>query len=208
MAEAEQSKEGIPWTTIATVLLSIPVTCVTLIGSVWLIKKTRLENRKLELEIREKEIALADASASANGRDFVQLVADPLFEGRRVGEIILRAILLALILQSWRLGTLILSDLNPYGAYYTFYPRPNLWVTVPLYLLVLAIKIAPIVGYYVVLIGMGTSIGFDILRHLNVGIPKFVDRFRSHVKLWYLLLTVAIFLITGSRYYESANFVL
>lgn len=191
---------GIPWPTVLTAILSVPVTVLGVIGSVWLAKKTRLESRKLELEIREKEIALGDIPNTSSEKRFARLVAEPLFEGRRVQEIILRSILLLLILQAWQIGTLVLTNLVPRGVYYTFTPQPSEWLLIPLYLLVLAVKLAPTVGYYVVLIGMGFSIVLDILAHLNIRVPDVIDKFRRRSKVWYMLLTLVVLVIAASSY--------
>lgn len=203
---ADTAKEGIPWTTVLTAIVSVPATIFTLIGSAWLIKKTRLENRKLELEIEEKEIALGKVAATSSDKAFAELVAQPLFEGRRVQEIILRSILLILMLQAWKIGGLLLTYLTPSGVFYTFYPRPSQWILTLLYLIILLIKVAPIVGYYVVLLGMGTSIVLDILRHLNIRIPNLVDRLGRGAKIWYVLLTVVVAAIAVSRYAEPFHF--
>lgn len=203
---ADTAKEGIPWTTVLTAIVSIPATIFTLIGSSWLIKKTRLENRKLELEIEEKEIALGKVATTGSDKAFAELVAQPLFEGRRVQEIILRSILLILMLQAWRIGGLLLTYLTPSGVFYTFDPRPSQWVLIPLYLIVLLIKVAPIVGYYVVLLGMGTSIVLDILRHLNIRVPNSVEKLRRGAKVWYVLLTIVVAAIAISRYAEPFHF--
>ncbi len=108
------------WFEIVTGVLGIPAALIGLAYSYVLIRKTRLEAVKAELEIEEKRRSLAEPGAPADqpattagaqpsfrihaeagARQVVNLSFDP--QDRAIQLVILRFILLYLLLQGWRL---------------------------------------------------------------------------------------------------------
>ncbi len=87
------------WLEISTGLIAIPATIIGIVYSYVLIRKTRLETKKTELEIREKETALEKLPQHMEVR---QILA-PIMDNRIAQYIILRFIILYLIVNSWEL---------------------------------------------------------------------------------------------------------
>ena len=69
--------EGLPWWTVAAGIIAVPTGLLVLVHSYVVIKKTRLETQKFELEIREKEKELAGARDEGDIVRINQLGAQP-----------------------------------------------------------------------------------------------------------------------------------
>ena len=101
LASADSPSQSEWWQT-ATGIIGIPVAILTLTGTWFLISKTRLESKKLQLEIREKERDLADAREADDPIKAAEIVVEPTFQVRASQDIILRAVLLVIILYIWK----------------------------------------------------------------------------------------------------------
>lgn len=80
------------WWQIATGILAIPAAIIGLVYSYALVKKTRLEAVKIELEIREKQSQISNLTSEAHSAGFAELtraVLDPVLQGRFVQTILL-----------------------------------------------------------------------------------------------------------------------
>src|SRR5215203_3575864 len=63
--------------------LAIPASLATGIAAIYIVPKARLEKRKFELEILEKERALGVAREAGDAVEAATIVAGPVLEGRR-----------------------------------------------------------------------------------------------------------------------------
>jgi len=100
-ALAQESKP-LHWWEVATGILAIPVAILGLVFSYATFVKTRLEAQKIELEIREKQKALAESgSATPEVQEVAKSLVEPLVDNARVNYILLRFVLLYLILLFW-----------------------------------------------------------------------------------------------------------
>lgn len=84
----------------ATGVLAIPAAIIGLAYSYLLIKKTRLESRKTELEIIEKKRSLRAAESSASAGTMLEFQSS---ENKLLLLLIVRFVLLYLLLHSWGL---------------------------------------------------------------------------------------------------------
>ncbi len=100
---AEEGAKQQQWWDVVGGILAIPAAILGLTYSYILIRKTRLEARKTELEIVEKEKALQKI-AQDQPETARQIIA-PIVEGRQTQYLILRFVLLYVVLQLWGLIT-------------------------------------------------------------------------------------------------------
>lgn len=171
-ATADPASESL--LTAAAQVIAIPAAIITLLISFLAVRKTRLESRKLELEISEKEAALRKIEGEAGPKEVAQLIADPLFEGRRVQEIILRFIMLFVVLQAWNIvEKLFPIIINGVGVAFgpTDFDTPT-WVLSIFGLLISSLRAVPTIGYYLVLLGLGGPIVIQTMKHLRVKPPR------------------------------------
>lgn len=89
------------WWQVASGVLAIPAALLGIIYSYFLLKKTRLESRKTELEIREKEGQLRNIAAG--DPELAQRLLEPVVNARLGQLLILRFIILYLTLKAWTL---------------------------------------------------------------------------------------------------------
>lgn len=96
---AERTSAQPQWYEIVGGVLALPATLLGLAYSYALIRKTRIESRKLELEIREKEIALKGES-SLSEKEHRENVGAAIRDSL-VASILLRFALMFVVLQLW-----------------------------------------------------------------------------------------------------------
>src|SRR4051812_29945434 len=109
-ALAEEASKPLHWWEIVSGILAIPVAFIGLVFSYATFVKTRLEAQKIELEIREKQKALAESgTATVEVQQVAQSLIDPLVDNARVNYIIMRFIILYLVLLFWELFAKIVS---------------------------------------------------------------------------------------------------
>jgi hypothetical protein len=185
--------EGLPWWTAAAGIIAVPTGLLVLVHSYVVIKKTRLETQKFELEIREKETELAGARDEGDIVRINQLVAQPILQGRRVQEILLRAILLILALQAWRLVEIIFGAFTTsigYGlsSITTRSPSSDIMAA----LITSSIAQLPMVGYWLVFFALGGPLLVDVLRQLNISAPKLLTSVGRPSRLTYIVVAVLV----------------
>lgn len=100
LAQAATEKPA-PWYQAVSGILGIPATILAMVGSWYLVKKTSLESRKLDLELKEKENALRVAEQTGSPAEVARIVAEPVLSGKRVQDVLIRFVLLYLVLQVW-----------------------------------------------------------------------------------------------------------
>ena len=185
--------EGLPWWTVAAGIIAVPTGLLVLVHSYVVIKKTRLETQKFELEIREKEKELAGARDEGDIVRINQLVAQPILQGRRVQEILLRAILLILALQAWRLVEIIFGAFTTsigYGlsSITTRSPSSDIMAA----LITSSIAQLPMVGYWLVFFALGGPLLVDVLKQLNISAPKLLTGLGRPSRLTYIVVAVLV----------------
>jgi hypothetical protein len=173
LASADSPSQPEWWQTVNGII-GIGIAIFTLGGALFAIPKLRLESKKLKLEIREKERALADARAADDPIKAAEIVAEPTFQVRTAQDIILRAILLVMILYIWNFIQVIFSDQLGVG------------------ILDLSFRDILIVLYWVILAAMGWPVLLDILQALSIGIPRFLQ---GRIFRWLIVLLTAFLII-------------
>jgi len=151
------------WWEVATGILAIPVALIGLAYSYVLIKKTRLEAKKTELEIREKQSQLQKFNELQP--EVIERLVAPIADSRVTQFLILRFILLYLILHTWSLLErgfgLVLKGLA-FGIFAIIGestdPEPA-WLIAPY----LILNNLPEVGYWIVFF----AIGWPLFRDIN-----------------------------------------
>jgi hypothetical protein len=165
------------WYEIATGIIAIPAALIGLAYSYLLIKKTRLEARKTELEILEKERQLAQI-ATGTVSEAVAITV-PSGEGRIALLLLLRFVVLWLIASGWGLiedafdlvfTSAIISAQQLLGL------SLSGWAVIPL----VAIQKLPKVAYWIVFVALAwplfkdtnAALGIDIKDFLRVSLRK------------------------------------
>ena len=169
------------WYEIATGIIAIPAALIGLAYSYLLIKKTRLEARKTELEILEKERQLAQITAVSEGAR----VAAPASEGRIALLLLLRFVVLWLIASGWGLvedAFNLLFTGAIVGAQQLCGLILSGWTDVPL----VAIQKIPKLAYWIVFIALAWPLFKDANAALGINIKDFLKvslRKRRHESL-------------------------
>lgn len=193
-----ETADAIPWWTMVTGIIAIPAAVLAIAVSYVMVKKTRLESRKLELEIAEKESLLGSADARSTGRSVEVSATEILLEDRRVQDLILRSILLLFILQTWNIverlvDTFIVSMGVSFAA---LWPEPALFIEATFYWLLLVFKSLPSVGYYLVLTALGGPILIGILKYLDIGPSKYLMWLEAPRRSTYIIVATITLLFT------------
>lgn len=158
------------WWEVVAGILAVPAAFLGLAYSYLLIRKTRLEARKTELEIVEKEQALKvlEESQSATAKDIVR----PLIEGRQAQLLVLRFVLLYVVLRLWGLvesaygflfGGAVLGAQKIVG-----FNLDNPWIIIPAY----ALTKLPEVVTWIIVIGIGWPLFRDLNAFLKVDLKS------------------------------------
>jgi hypothetical protein len=161
------------WWKVATGIIGVPAAVVALFYSMALVRKTRLESRKTELEIEEKQRALAEAEKSGDTQTVTRLLARPVLEGQLVQSMILRFILLFLFLEAWSIVN------NLFNLIFTGTAAGISWASgsepgPPIFILLSMIQAIPSVAYWLILLGIGWPLFQDASRMLGLTLPGFL----------------------------------
>jgi hypothetical protein len=166
-ALAEEAAKPLHWWEIASGILAIPVAVIGFVFSYATFVKTRLEAQKIELEIREKQKALAESgNATPEVQQVAQSLIEPLVDNARVNYIIMRFILLYLVLLFWDVFAKALSFIAT-GAFLT-------WTNIlkmpsqgaPVIIMYGATQLAQF-GWILIVLVVGAPLYKDIARHVN-----------------------------------------
>jgi hypothetical protein len=174
---AVQATAAIPkqWWDAAGGILTIPVTIVGLAYSYALIKKTRLESRKIEIELREKEEQLQELTGghSDTARKVLEPLTRPLIEGRQTQSLLLRFVILYLIVTSWQWVKALYTYVT--GSVYVGIAQSGVINTegTAAPLVFLAVSYLPDLGYGVVLIAFGWPLFRDANSILGLNVKDF-----------------------------------
>jgi hypothetical protein len=100
-AAADQAKTP-EWWEVAVGIAAIPTTIVGIVTAYYTAVKSRLEARKLELDLRAQQATLvASPGTTASQTALTRSLIDPLVDNTKVNYFVLRFILLYLMLQFW-----------------------------------------------------------------------------------------------------------
>lgn len=176
--EVQTVPEPKHWWEIIGGIIAIPVALIGIAYSYVLIKKTRLESRKMELEIAEKQQAIEEIVGERS--EEVQRLIKPLVESKNVQFLLLRFVILFLLIEGWSLvekgfnlimggmylGISSLTDME--------LSDDNPWVLIPF----LIMTNLPQVGYWVVFIAIGWPLFRDVNQILGLNLRE-LFRWRS-----------------------------
>jgi len=158
------------WYEVATGVMAIPAAAIGVAYSYLLIKKTRLEARKTELEIIEKERQLVQIT-SGPPSEVARIIA-PTGEGRIALLLLLRFVALWLVLNTWGLledAFNLLFTGAVVGAQQLWGFSVSGWAVLPLY----AIQKLPKVGYWVVFFALAWPLFREVNAALGIDMRKF-----------------------------------
>jgi hypothetical protein len=167
------------WWEIVTGILAIPASLIGLAYSYILIRKTRLEAKKTELEILEKEQALQKLSTEQ--QELVLEAVRPLAQVNIALYLVLRFVVVYLILKAWGLVEVGYNVITS-GVYlglseflrldlFAKLDSQNLWHMLPVYL----IANLPKIGYWIVFLAIGWPLFKDANRLMGLDLK---DLFR------------------------------
>mgnify|MGYP001827796085 CR=1 FL=1 len=176
--EAQTGPDPKHWWEIIGGVIAIPVALIGIAYSYVLIRKTRLESRKMELEIAEKEQAIEKVVGESSGE--VQRLIKPLIESKNVQFLLLRFVILFLLIEGWSLvekgfslimggmylGISSLTDME--------LSDDNPWVLIPF----LIMTNLPQIGYWIVFIAIGWPLFRDVNQILGLNLRE-LFRWRS-----------------------------
>jgi len=169
-ARAPTSPEPKHWWEIVGGIVAIPVALIGVVYSYVLIRKTRLESRKMELEICEKEQAIAKVIGERS--EEVQRLIRPLIESKNVQFLLLRFVIMFLLVEGWALVEkgfqLLLGGM--YLGISSFTDTKildeNLWVLIPLFV----VAKLPQIGYWIVFVALGWPLFRDVNEILGLNL--------------------------------------
>lgn len=169
-AIADESKSP-QWYEIAGGIIAIPAAIIGIFYSIELIKKTRLESQKAELEINEKRQRLKDQFHEASPES--KLLIDPIIKGNQIQLIILRFILLYITIQFWDLAAELFGLLNS-GILYGIQSVNYDLISDSTFQLIYYFTISklPSIAKWIIIIGLGLPLFKDISRILKVDLKK------------------------------------
>lgn len=162
----EEAAKAKQWWEVVGGILAIPAGVVSLAYSYVLIRKTRLEARKTELEIIEKESQLQKLTAETS--EAAREIVAPLVQGRQAQYLILRFVLLYVVLKLWDVITSAFSVLvtgAALGAYqFAKIDIEDNSLLIPFFFVS---KLPQVVDWLIVL-GLGLPLFRDLNRFLNI----------------------------------------
>jgi hypothetical protein len=167
---------GEEWYKAATGILAIPAALLGIIISWNMVRKPRLETRKLQLEIDERQEALAKGGTE----EFkAHLIAAPFSENQRAILIIIRFVLLELTLRIWNVvPEAIASIITVIGMgilLVTGFGAQGMATTVTFSLAPVVLKIMFDIVYLIILFGFGWPLFKDTAAFLNIPIKSLLE---------------------------------
>jgi hypothetical protein len=177
MAQDTGTAQQPQWWQVVAGVLAIPAAILGIAYSYILIRKTRLEARKTELEIVEKERAL-NALGPTHGEAAREIVR-PIIEGRQAQLLVLRFALLYVVLRLWGLVESALGFVVG-GAFLGLHKVvgfnfENPWIIYPAVLLT---KLPEAVTWIIV-IGIGWPLFRDLNAFMNLDLKRMLMPWRK-----------------------------
>jgi hypothetical protein len=160
------------WWQVTTGILAIPAAIIGLVYSYILVKKTRLETVKMELEIREKQSQVAklafESHVAGSSAVVHDVVVEPVVQGRIVQFILLRFIVLYLVLGFW--GAIedafgfVLAGAMLASTRLFHTSLDSLWVIIP----VLIVQQLPTIVHWLLFVAIGWPLFVDVNKMLGL----------------------------------------
>ncbi len=182
---------GSDWQKTISWALGLPVSIVAAVGSVQLWRKNPLEQRKLQLDILEKERALGLAKDTSEAGRVATIVAEPILETQRTQVLILRFVLLSVMLMAWGLvANLLGAALSgaQFGLDRAITGEASI-AAVSGYLAVALIAAIPSVVRSLLIVLIGWPLLLDIADALRFELPQYF--YSPHMRTALLLIAVA-----------------
>jgi hypothetical protein len=161
--------------------IALPGALAVAIAAPWAVRKSRLDARKTELEILEKERALGVAGEAKDSHEVVRIVAEPVLQTVRAQTILLRFVFLYLMLQVMELlGGVLNLPLNSatLALQSAVQSDASLWHILGNLGVAILASIPGIVRA-LVLVGIGWPLLLDAARLLSIEIPPFLQSART-----------------------------
>jgi len=172
---------GEAWYKVAAGIIAIPAAMLGLLVSWNMMKKTRMETRKLELEITEKQKAILTGASPA---EKLEILAAPLGHSRLALLIVVRFVLLDLTLRLWAFVPAVFSAITAlitgaiYGVIWLVQPEEltgNTSFVVVLAMLPAGLRSIFSLVTWAILIGFGWPLFKDTCAFLNIPIKGLFD---------------------------------
>lgn len=174
---ASEATKAPQWWEVVGGILAIPVAITGLAYSYVLIHKTRLESRKTELEIKEKETALQQLSEAEH--EAALEIVQPIIEGRQAQYLVLRFILLWVVLRLWSLIHSAFGFLIN-GIMFGTQELTGIDVNNPLvFIPFLIVQYLPQLVTWFIVIGFGWPLFRDVNTFLNIDIKSLLMPWRK-----------------------------
>ena len=171
-----------PWYKVDAGVIAVPGAAIGLLVSWNMMRKTRLETKKLEIEIAEKQHAISQQSSPA---EKLELLASPLGETRRALLIIIRYVLLDITLRLWNFVPTVVSFVGSavvYGFILIVGTAGLNQATAPFQAYMPFMAVAPRaidalldVVYWLIVFGFGWPLFKDTCAFLNIPVKSLFD---------------------------------
>jgi hypothetical protein len=172
---------GEVWYKVATGVIAIPAALVGLIASWNLARKTRLEAKKIEIEVREHESSVIERQPSDSA---ARVFAAQLSGGQRALLLLVRFIMLELTLRIWDIVPSAVRSLltvaTAGGAVWVSHANPEYSFGSPYSIMVIALvpqAIGLLLGvvYWLIVFGLGWPLLKDTCLFLNIPLKGLLD---------------------------------
>src|SRR4051812_39965071 len=168
-----ESGDGPTFIEVATFVLAVPTSVLGLVGTMALTKKTRLESRKIELDLEEKDgkpVPTPGGQAEGQAAPTTLTGVAPAKHQRRVEHLLVRAVVLYLVLTAWRLAEEILSGVFTGTRIGVGAMLDDATDTVNIIALIAfkTLTALPEVAYWWIFVGLGLPLLLDALKILHI----------------------------------------
>ncbi len=169
------------WYKIVTGIIGIPAAAIGLIISINLLRKTTLESRKLELEIREKQITLEGGKLAGGA---LEEIAKPIGDSQRALLLVVRFAVLELTLRLWSIvpaSVAYLTGAIPVALFFTVGEklfadiRPTSASGIVILVVPRVINDAFGLIYWIIVFGFGWPLLKDTCRFLGIPVESLLD---------------------------------
>jgi|SRR5579862_1308719 len=156
------------WWQVVTGILAIPTAIGAMILGYATLKKTRLESKKIELELLDKQAMISNLPgiASPEAHKVAQSLIDPLIDNNRVNYLILRFVIIFLLLQFWEVIQKVFSLLAG-GAMLTIQQVFKVSTDGLLTIIFFGLSEVVQLGWIVLVLLLGVPLYRDISTHIG-----------------------------------------
>lgn len=188
---AAEPARAAEWWEVAGGIIAIPVALIGLVLTWVLIRKTNLESRKAELEIRAMEGALETRiESAASPAELASAVAAPIIEAQKTQAVLLKTVLLAIMYVGWRfVDDVVGATAVGFAGLAELTGLDVLW-----YVVYLTLKVAVSGTYAFLMARFGLTVLAEAIALLGWRLPR-VLRFQSRNALNALAIGCAFLLV-------------